>query len=70
MHFVLCRNGLQIYLLFIAVILPCFVQHSNLPEIIVLTISPPNPKLFYVNFHPLEVVHRYRDAQLQVGENY
>ena len=23
-----------------------------------------------VNFHPLEVVSRYRDPQLQVGENY
>ena len=22
------------------------------------------------NFHPLEVVSRYRDPQLQVGENY
>ena len=24
----------------------------------------------YLNFHPLEVVSRYRDLQLQVGENY
>ena len=24
----------------------------------------------YLNFHPLEVVSRYRDPQLQVGENY
>ena len=24
----------------------------------------------YFNFHPLEVVSRYRDPQLQVGENY
>ena len=23
----------------------------------------------YLNFHPLEVVFRYRDPQLQVGEN-
>ena len=23
-----------------------------------------------LNFHPLEVVSRYRDPQLQVGENY
>ena len=26
-------------------------------------------KISYLNFHPLEVVSRYRDAQLQVGEN-
>ena len=24
----------------------------------------------YLNFHPLEVVSRYRDPQLQVDENY
>ena len=24
----------------------------------------------YFNFHPSEVVSRYRDPQLQVGENY
>ena len=24
----------------------------------------------YLNFHPLEVVSRYRDPQVQVGENY
>ena len=27
-------------------------------------------KLNELNFHPLEVVSRYRDPQLQVGENY
>ena len=27
-------------------------------------------KLFNLNFHPLEVVSRWRDPQLQVGENY
>ena len=27
-------------------------------------------KLIYFNFHPLEVVSRYRDPQLQVAENY
>ena len=27
-------------------------------------------KLIYLNFHPLEVVSRYRDPQLQVDENY
>ena len=33
----------------------------------------PNPltaKLFNLNFHPLEVVSRWRDPQLQVSENY
>ena len=31
----------------------------------------PHPaKLIYLNFHPLEVVSRYRDPQLQVAENY
>ena len=27
-------------------------------------------KLFNLNFHPLEVVSRRRDPQLQVSENY
>ena len=27
-------------------------------------------KLIYLNFHPLQVVSRYRDPQLQMGENY
>ena len=27
-------------------------------------------KLIYLNFHPLEVVFRYRDPQPQVAENY
>ena len=29
-----------------------------------------NAKLSYFNFHPLETVSRYRDPQLQAGENY
>ena len=33
-------------------------------------INPLPAKLSYLNFHPLEVVSRYRDPQLQVGENY
>ena len=35
--------------------------------------SHPNPltaELFNLNFHPLEVVSRWRDPQLQVSENY
>ena len=33
-------------------------------------INPEDAKLRKFNFHPLEVVSRYRDSQLQVGENY
>ena len=33
-------------------------------------INPLTAKLFYWNFHPLEVVSRLRDPQLQVSENY
>ena len=29
-----------------------------------------NPKLDNLHFHPLEVVYRYRDPQLQEGEKY
>ena len=32
--------------------------------------NPLTGKLSYYNFHPLEVMSRYRDSQLQVGENY
>ena len=31
---------------------------------------PLTTRLFSCNFHPLEVVSRWRDPQLQVGENY
>ena len=30
--------------------------------------NPYPAKLIYLNFHPLDVVSRYRDPQLQVGE--
>ena len=33
-----------------------------------MVLNPSTAKLF--NFHPLEVVSRWRDPQLQVGENY
>ena len=33
-------------------------------------INPLTAKLFILNFHPLEVVSRWRDPQLQVSENY
>ena len=32
-------------------------------------IDPYSAKLNNLNFHPLEVVSRYRDPQLQVAEN-
>ena len=32
--------------------------------------NPSTAKLFNLNFHPLEVVSRWRDPQLQVSENY
>ena len=35
-----------------------------------LPVNPYPVKLIYLNFHPPEVVARYRDPQLQVGENY
>ena len=36
----------------------------------VVYFNPLTAKLFYFNFHPLEVVSRWRDPQLQVSENY
>ena len=32
--------------------------------------NPLSTKVFNLNFHPLEVVSRLRDPQLQVSENY
>ena len=37
---------------------------------IVWTVNPLTAKLFNLNFHPPEVVSRWRDPQLQVSENY
>ena len=31
------------------------------------TINPLTAKLFNLNFHPLEIVYRWRDPQLQVS---
>ena len=33
-------------------------------------LNPFRAKLSHLHFHPLEVVSRYRDTQLQVAENY
>ena len=35
-----------------------------------LNSNPQSATLYNLNFHPLEVVSRYREPQLQVGENY
>ena len=35
-----------------------------------MSFNPSTAKLFNLNFHPLEVVSRWRDPQLQVSENY
>ena len=34
-----------------------------------LSVNPLTAKLFNWNFHPLEIVSRWRDPQLQVSEN-
>ena len=36
----------------------------------IVVFNPLTAKLFNLNFHPLEVVSRWRDPQLQVSENY
>ena len=43
-------------------------MHTEYP--LVCSINPLTAKLFYRDFHPLEVVSRWRDPQLQVSENY
>ena len=37
---------------------------------ITMLFNPLTAELFNLNFHPLEVVSRWRDPQLQVNENY
>ena len=39
-------------------------------KLIHFTFNPFPAKFIYLNFHPVEVVSRYRNPQLQVGENY
>ena len=46
----------------------CTIMRSNVS--IDADINPLAAKLFNLNFHPLEVVSRWRDPQLQVSENY
>ena len=45
------------------------VNHQDL-QMIGLKLTLILLSLIYLNFHPLEVVSRYRDPQLEVGENY
>ena len=35
-----------------------------------MLINPFTAKLFNLNFHPIEVVSRWRDQQLEVSEKY
>ena len=37
---------------------------------ILVSNNPYPANLIYLNFHPLEVVSRYHDPQLQAAENY
>ena len=37
---------------------------------VVCRLNPLPAQLSHLNLHPLEVVSRYRDPQLQAGENY
>ena len=52
------------------------IIQADLPDIKILILktlldfNPYPAKLIYLNFPSLEVVSRYRDPQLQVGENY
>ena len=39
-------------------------------SIIIVVVNPESAELKKLIFHPLEVVSRYRDPQLQVAENY
>ena len=39
-------------------------------HVLLCAINPLTAKLFNLNFHPLEVVSRWFDLQLQVIENY
>ena len=44
--------------------------YANFVHDILLNLNPLTAKLFNLNCHPLEVVSRWRDPQLQVGANY
>ena len=44
--------------------------YLSLVKVADTTVQPVKRYIKNLNFHPLEVVRRYRDPQLQVGENY
>ena len=46
-----------------------YLEESNMRSCIA-AINPLTAMIFNLNCHPHEVVSRYRDPQLQVGENY
>ena len=47
------------------------MQNWNLlTHLLLCTLNPQSGKLNNLNFHPLEVVVRGSETQLQVGENY
>ena len=77
------RQEWQFYLKFNKIIVTVFFTHLKLwlagaPHNFkwvknyfgALTLNPLTAKLFNLNFHPLQVVSRLRDPQLQVRENY
>ena len=45
------------------------VTWTNISCLLKAQVNPSTAKLFNLNFHPLEVVSRWRDPQLQVIEN-
>ena len=47
-----------------------FHEWTGKKHYVSLNFNPLTVKLFNFNFHPLEVVSRWRDPQLQVSENY
>ena len=44
--------------------------YLSLVKVADTTVQPVKRFIKNLNFHPLEVVCRYRDPQLQVGQNY
>ena len=50
--------------------MPVWRTSSRAPNLQAGSSNPLTVKLFNLNFHPLEVVSRWRDPQLQVSENY
>ena len=66
---VLCLLGYLIWASRLIIVTWFRVRFRTTLEFMML-VSPLTAKLFNLNFHPLEVVSRWRDPQLQVSENY